>query len=92
LAGFFSKIFIFISLGDSHFSILFVLFFVLTFLGLYFYMQNIRFLNTSSRLNKGLIFEKNVRTVLSFYYLALPNALLLLLGFLVLDDLFIFIK
>jgi hypothetical protein len=55
-------------------------------------MQNIRFLNTSNPLRGTLIFEKNVRLVLNFYYLILPNTLLLLLGFLILDDLIILIK
>ena len=90
--GFFSKIFIFTLLCNSNFSILFLILFLLIFTGLYFYMQNIRFLNTSNPLRGTLIFEKNVRLVLNFYYLILPNTLLLLLGFLILDDLIILIK
>ena len=90
--GFFSKIFIFTLLCNSNFSILFLILFLLIFTGLYFYMQNIRFLNTSNPLRGTLIFEKNVRLVLNFYYLILPNTLLLLLGFLILDDLIILVK
>ena len=90
--GFFSKIFIFTLLCNSNFSILFLILFLLIFTGLYFYMQNIRFLNTSNPLRGTLIFEKNVRLVLNFYYLILQNTLLLLLGFLILDDLIILIK
>ena len=90
--GFFSKIFIFTLLCNSNFSILFLILFLLIFTGLYFYMQNIRFLNTSNPLSGTLVFEKNVRLVLNFYYLILPNTLLLLLGFLILDDLIILIK
>jgi hypothetical protein len=65
---------------------------LLLFISLYFYMQNIRFLNTSNPRGGNVVFEKNIRLVLNFYYLTLPNTLFLLLGFLVLDDLFILIK
>lgn len=90
--GFFSKIFIFTLLCNSNFAILFLLLFLLLFISLYFYMQNIRFLNTSNPRGGNVVFEKNIRLVLNFYYLTLPNTLFLLLGFLVLDDLFILIK
>lgn len=91
-AGFFSKIFIFSLLCNSNFSILFPLFFILIFTGLYFYMQNVRFLNTSNVQNSNIQFDKTNRIVLHFYYLVLPNAFLLIFGYLFLDDLFIFIK
>jgi hypothetical protein len=59
---------------------------------LYFYVQNIRFLCTSNVSNGNLVFEKNIRISLNFYYLAFPNLFLLVFSFLFIDDLFIFIK
>ena len=91
-AGFFSKIFIFTLLCNSNFSFLFIIFFILVFVGLYFYVQNIRFLCTSNVSNGNLVFEKNIRISLNFYYLAFPNLFLLVFSFLFIDDLFIFIK
>jgi NADH:ubiquinone oxidoreductase subunit 2 (subunit N) len=57
--GFFSKIFILILVCNSHFFILFPFFFLLLFIGLYFYIQNIRFLNSTCGSDFQPIIELN---------------------------------
>ena len=59
---------------------------------LYFYIQNIRFLNTSNTQNKNSIFEKNIRVTFLLYHLCLPLVFILIFGFILIDDLFIFFK
>jgi len=88
--GFFSKIFIFTLLCSNYIAILFVIFFILLFTGLYFYMQNIRFLNSTSALNRNIVFEKNNRCVTSFHYTCFPITLLLITGFTFTDDILLF--
>lgn len=90
--GFFSKIFIFILLCNTYLSVFFIIFIILLFTGLYFYMQNIRFLNTSNLQNMGNVFEKNIRVVPSFYYFCFPNMFMLIFGFTFLDDCFLFFR
>lgn len=90
--GFFSKIFIFTLLCSSNFSFLFILFFILLFTSLYFYIQNIRFINSSKLTNNNTIFDRNVRLVLRFYYFIFPNLFTLLFGVILIEDFFIIIK
>lgn len=90
--GFFSKIFIFTLLCNNYLTLFFIILFILLFTGLYFYMQNIRFLNTSNLQNFNNIFEKNVRHVPSFYYFCFPNIFFLIFGFLFVDDIFLFFR
>ena len=70
--GFFTKLFIFLSLIHRPFVIFFFIFFTLLFLGLYFYMQNVRFL-VSSKALKATPPHAHVLLVSSCYaYIALP--------------------
>jgi len=88
--GFFSKIFIFTLLCNSNFFILFSFFFTLLFLGLYFYIQNIRFLNASNGSNFTPIVEHNLRNVPVYYYMTLTVLFFLTFGFMFTEDLLIF--
>lgn len=90
--GFFSKIFIVNLLVNFNLFLLYFLFFLLLMLGLYFYIQNIRFLHTTSTstsfLQKPYFYNERI---LTFYYLYLFFiALNLIGGFLILDDLILF--
>ncbi len=49
LVGFFTKLLVLLSLLNTSFYFLYVFYFVLLFLGLFYYMQNVRFLQTSAR-------------------------------------------
>jgi len=47
--GFFTKILILSILTNSNFSLLFITFFLLLFTGLYFYVQNVRFIQSKNK-------------------------------------------
>ncbi len=89
LLGFFSKIFVFVLISASSLFILFPTFFVLLFIGLYFYIQNLRFLNSTNSPTLTLISELSLRTHFLYFTFALPIAFLLIFGFCYVDDLFI---
>jgi len=90
--GFFSKLFLFILLCSSHFSLGFPFFFTILFIGLYFYIQNIRFLNASNVSNFQPIFELHVRTVPTFFSVSYVLCLLLMFGGFYLDDIVLVTK
>lgn len=90
--GFFSKVFIFTLLCTSNFFFLFPFFFVLLFLGLYFYIQNIRFLNSTAPSTFTPIVDLTIRSVVAYYYLSLTLSFLLTFGLLFTEDLFVFIS
>lgn len=87
--GFFSKIFLFILLCGSTFYILFPVFFLLLFIGLYFYIQNIRFLNATNGANFQPITELNIRNVPLYYYLTITLSFFLVFGFMFTEDTFV---
>ena len=87
--GFFSKVFIFLLLLNSNFFIFFSFFFILLLTGLYFYIQNIRFLNPTSAAQSVSTVELNVRRVPSFYYLTYTSSYFLIVGFFFTEDLFL---
>lgn len=90
--GFFTKIFLFQLLCMTNFSLLYPFFFTILFLGLYFYIQNVRFLNASNSSNFTAIHEQNLRNVPLFYYLAFCVCFLLIFGFMLMDELLIFVS
>jgi NADH:ubiquinone oxidoreductase subunit 2 (subunit N) len=90
--GFFSKIFIFVLLCNSTFFILFTFFFLLLFIGLYFYIQNIRFLNTTVGADFNPVVEQNLRSVPLYFYFITVFLFFTIFGFLFTEDLFIFIS
>ena len=90
--GFFSKIFLFLLLFNSNFFILFVFFFTLLFTGLYFYIQNIRFLNSTNSSTFYFPSELNLRITPLFFYVSYPLLFFLLFGFFFTDDLFLLIS
>lgn len=89
--GFFSKIFIFTIMCNSNFFLLFPLFFLILFIGLYFYIQNIRFLNSTNSSNLYVISELNTRTIPLYYYISLLILFFLVFGFIFTEDLLLFI-
>lgn len=87
--GFFSKIFIFTLLCNSNFYLLFPFFFLILFIGLYFYIQNIRFLNSTCGSNFQPIIELNLRNVPIYYYTTYFILFFIIFGFMFTEDLFI---
>ena len=89
LLGFFSKIFVFVLISASHLFILFPAFFILLFIGLYFYVQNLRFLNATNAPSLVLISELSLRTHLLYYTFSLQISFIIIFGFCYVDDLLI---
>jgi NADH-quinone oxidoreductase subunit N len=89
LVGFFSKIFVFVLISNSHLGILFPAFFVLLFIGLYFYIQNMRFLNATNSPLKVIPHELSPRVNLTYFAAAAPLCFFVIFGFCYVDDLLI---
>ena len=89
LVGFFSKIFVFVLISNSHLSILFPAFFVLLFIGLYFYIQNLRFLNATNSPTSITPIELSPRINISYFSLVMPTSFFIIFGFAYVDDLLI---
>lgn len=90
--GFFSKIFLFTLLANSNFFILFPFFFILLFIGLYFYVQNIRFLNSTSGANFTPITEVTCRNTPLYYYLTFTFLFFLTFGVYFTEDLLLLVQ
>lgn len=87
LLGFFSKIFIFVLVAHSNLFVLFLPLFILLFVGLYFYVQNLRFLNSTNKPQLVLPSELSLRSNFSYYTTSLPLLFLVIFGFCYVDDL-----
>ena len=92
LLGFFSKVLVFILLSDSSYFILFFLFFPLVFFGLYFYVQNIRFLNRSKPATTPTTHFLEVRSSLIYYSITTPTLFFLIFGMFYTEDLFLIVN
>lgn len=86
LLGFFSKIFVFVLVANSSLLVLFPSLFILLFVGLYFYIQNLRFLNSTNYSDIHYQSEKLLRTNPLYFTLVIPICFLLVFGFCYLDD------
>ncbi len=86
-AGFFTKLLIFILSIANSFFLFYTLFFVIVFVGLYFYIQNIRFLHSTNYQTTQVPYVLNERLILSFYYLSISLLIILITGFIVFDEL-----
>jgi NADH-quinone oxidoreductase subunit N len=85
-AGFFTKLLVFILNIANSFFLFYTLFFVIVFLSLYFYIQNIRFLHSTNYQTTQVPYLVNERIILSFYYLSILLLITLISGFIVFDE------
>lgn len=90
--GFFQKLFIFNLLNNSNFAILFIFFLIFVFLGLYFYIQNVRFLNSTNPSKYNFISDSNLRILPIFFCFASFITFLLLCGVMYTGDFLVLIK
>jgi NADH:ubiquinone oxidoreductase subunit 2 (subunit N) len=84
--GFFSKLFIITLLINNYFFLLYSLFFVSLLMGLYFYVQNIRFLYSTNLKTLNYPFVENERHILIYYYYSITTLVMFLLGMFYIDD------
>ena len=64
-------------------------FFLILFIGLYFYIQNIRFLNATVGADFQPIIEQNLRMTPIYFYTTFSILFFLLFGFIFTEDLII---
>lgn len=86
--GFFSKLFILTLLTNNSFFVLYAVFFVVLFIGLYFYIQNIRFLHSTN--HDSLAYQYVLaceRSTPTFYYFTITVLTIVILGTVYVDDL-----
>lgn len=84
--GFFSKLFILSLLTNNSFFILYFLFFVILFFGLYFYVQNIKFLYSTKLGELNYSYLKNEIVVLNYYYFVICILTVTCFGLFFIDD------
>lgn len=92
LLGFFSKIFIFVLLSNSNLFVLFPPFFILLFIGLYFYIQNMRFLNASSPSTLEQPVELSLRVNFLYFTFAVPILFVVIFGFCYVEDVMLLVS
>jgi len=88
--GFFSKLFILNILLNSNLFMLYFFLFILLLVGLYFYMQNLRFLHTSNRGHNDKPYLINERSPLLYYYVSITFTFFVIFGVVYVDDFLLF--
>jgi len=89
--GFFSKLFIITLLINSSFFLFYSLFFVLLLIGLYFYVQNLRFLHSTNLKSSDYPYaDGSERLSIAFFYVTVVVLFVLGLGIFYIDDLLLF--
>lgn len=88
--GFFSKLLILLCLLNTNFLFFFIFFFALLFFGLYFYLQNIRFLYSTSVSKINYAHENNLRVSSLYYYYSFSLLFFLIFGIFCFDDLILY--
>lgn len=86
--GFFAKVLILVALLNSNFNTLFFFFIGLLLLGLYFYVQNIKFLYSTSSNNAFLNYEKTVRLSSLYFVISAIFLAILVIGPFFIDEIF----
>lgn len=84
--GFFSKLFILNLLVNSNLFLFYFIFFILLFVGLYFYIQNMRFLHSSNLSHTNKQYFQNERNSISVNYFSVLVMFMLIFGIAYLDD------
>lgn len=88
--GFFAKLLILISLLNSNFFFFYMFFFALLFFGLYFYIQNIRFLYSTTPSVLHYAFHGNLRATSLYYYVTFFFLFFLIFGLAFFDDIVLY--
>lgn len=84
--GFFSKLLIFVLSINNDFFLIYSLLFIILFVGLYFYIQNIRFLHSTDYKTFNYPYLLNERVVIVFNYFTIWVLSFLILGAISIND------
>lgn len=88
--GFFSKLFILTLLLNNSFFLIYSLFFVILLIGLYFYIQNIRFLHSTNPKDIATPFMFNEKVNFTYFYCTLFFLTFIIFGIFYIDDVLLF--
>jgi len=88
--GFFSKVYLLNMLVEQSFFLLYSIFIVLLIFGLYFYMQNLRFLHSTNYQNNFKPFLINERRSFTLFYYLLFLSFFLINGVFFIEDLLLY--
>ncbi len=88
--GFFSKLLILLILINSNFYFFYIFFFVLLFLGLYFYLQNIRFLYSTANSSLSYSFIPTLRISSLYFNWTFTILFFLMFGCFFIDDVILY--
>lgn len=88
--GFFTKISILLCLVNTNFFSFFLFFFILLFFGLYFYLQNLRFLYSSSTSQLSYSHNTNLNVSATFCLLVSVFVFFLIFGIFFFDDIVLY--
>ena len=92
LMGFFSKLLILILLVNTSLSALYFFFFILLFFGLYFYLQNVRFLYNCGTGRLDYAFIDSVRRAIIYFYVTALILFVFVVSFAFFDDLILYFQ
>lgn len=90
--GFFSKILIFLNLINSNFFFFFLFFFIILFFGLYFYIQNMKFLLSNNNSPLSYSFNFNVKFNRYYFVFAFISFFVTVFGFFFFDDFLFYVS
>ena len=90
--GFFSKLLVFVNNVNNDFFLLYSLLFIILFVGLYFYIQNIRFLHSTNYATMNYTYLGNERVLLVFTYFTIWVISFLILGSIAINDIDLFFQ
>jgi len=90
--GFFSKLLVFVNNVNNDFFLLYTLLFIVLFIGLYFYIQNIRFLHSTNYATMNFTYLNNERVLLVFSYFTIWVTSFLVLGAIAINDIDLFFQ
>ena len=88
--GFFSKVYLLNLLVEQNFSLLFCLFIVLLIFGLYFYVQNLRFLHSTNAKSLNKTYMTNERYSFVMFYYLITLSFMLINGVFIVEDLLLY--
>ena len=86
--GFFNKLYLLNLVSQNKFFLLNFLLLIILMFGLYFYMQNLRFIHSTNFRSIGKPYLVNERAVVNLYYYLLVISFLLINGFYVAENFF----
>ena len=87
--GFFTKLFILILLINNSLFIFYSIFFIVLFIGLYFYVQNIRFIHSTNMKINTKVYLNNIKNNIIYNYTIINILIMIIFGLYIMDDIII---